>query len=301
MAVWQMKICALVVLHGYCAANLEIHASHDRGEEAQADKATAVVKTSMTIQGLDFDKLTEEFKDKVTSTVKATVAENLNDVTLDDVSVVLSKGSVKADVTVTLSGGTQAALATKAAAVNENVGTNEVALAEGIVTSLQENYPDLIAAAKDGDVELSVGSITTEVVKEETRRRFFMLEESTCESEGYFAILTKQDCEFVAGKLDDQESLGIKGKSAILSVRTHDSPYGCYFIPNARKNRLWLNTAASKSNPATPERKQFCRLTEKKAFSSKSIAIDEKANAQGCGCTAATAVVVGATFAALFS
>jgi hypothetical protein len=64
---------------------------------------TKVVSTVVTIEGVDFDKVEQDsaIKNKLVNTIKQGYLANLDGYTMDDLTVVLSKGSLKATVSIT--------------------------------------------------------------------------------------------------------------------------------------------------------------------------------------------------------
>jgi spore coat protein CotH len=124
----------------------------------------------MTIAGLNYDSLTPARIEDVKSTIQTQVASTLTGVEMADVTVVLSKVSVKADVTIKVTGAgeTRAALAIKAKAIKDAAGTSEQALKDGIVNTLTNDHAALVAAAAVTGETLAVTSFTTVVVEDAT-------------------------------------------------------------------------------------------------------------------------------------
>jgi hypothetical protein len=127
-------------------------------------EAVVTVTAQMTIAGVDYDQLDVGQKEGIKTSIASTVAAEIANVEVGDVTVALSKGSVKADVTIKVSGADADAVVTAGEAVKTSVATQATSLATAIVTAVNTTVANLPSSG----VPIAIASITAEVIKANT-------------------------------------------------------------------------------------------------------------------------------------
>merc|ERR1712039_438294 len=100
----------------------------------------------MTIAGLDFAKADSNFTEALISEIKQTFLAKLTGYTADDISVVLSSGSVKAKVAITPLPGSSSDL------LNTALKTAKTTIANDILAEVKA-MPTISSVLKDGSTE----------------------------------------------------------------------------------------------------------------------------------------------------